>query len=117
MNVRVFLRLGKEITKPTQDLISGIFKSNNLEINDDKPTSKDKVGFIIKQTVADKEQFVECVYKALQCIPRLFLVAPQMCLNQVKHHPGVHCFDSTLLKDPEKGIKDLINIAYHGRPV
>ncbi|MBU2510832.1 hypothetical protein KJ966_05825 [bacterium] len=116
MNVQVFLKLGNEITKSTQTLITGVFESSNLQINTGKPTKQDRVGFIIKQNVADKEKFVECVYKALQCIPKLFLVAPQICLNQVKHHPGVYCFDSGILSNPETGIKNLISYAYHGGP-
>ncbi len=117
MKVNVYLRLGKELTKATQATITEVFQSNNLEINDDKPTGKDKVAFIIKKNVADQEQFVECVYKTLQSIPKLYVVAPQKCLDRVKHHPGVHCFDSQILNDPEEGINNIIQFAYHGRPL
>ena len=117
MNVNVFLRMGKEINEHTKTAITQEFASNNLEINEEMPNSDDKVGFIIRNKVADMGQFVKNVYKTLQHVPRLYLVAPQKALDQVKHHPGVHCFDSKLLEDPTEGASALINYAYHGRPM
>lgn len=117
MNVNVFMRLGKEINEHTKNAITQEFESKNLEINDAKPDGQDQVGFIIRNKVADMGQFVKNVYKTLQHVPRLYLVAPQKALDKIKHHPRVHCFDSKLIDDPSKGASDLINYAYHGRQV
>lgn len=117
MNVNVFLKIGKEVSEQAQAMITREFVSNNLEINQDKPTSDDKIGFIIRHNVADLSRFTKNVYRTLQHIPRLYLVAPQKALDKVKHHPGVHCFDSQLLEDPSAGASTLINYAYYGRPL
>ncbi len=117
MNVNVFLRMGKEINEHTKTAITQEFTSNNLDINEETPTSDDKVGFIIRNKVADLGHFAKNVYKTLQHVPRLYLVAPQKALDKVKHHPRVHCFDSKLLEDPTEGASALINYAYHGRPM
>lgn len=117
MDVNVYLRFGKEINEHTKTIITDTFKSKNLRINSGELSDNDRVGFIIRNNVGDVDLFVENIYKMLQQIPSLYLVAPQKCLDKIKHHPRVHCFDSKILDDPVKGITNLINYAYHGRPL
>lgn len=116
MNVNVFLRLGKEINEHTKQAITQEFVNKNLEVSEERAESN-KVGFIIRDKVADMGLFVKNVYKTLQHVPQLYLVAPQKVLDKIKHHPRVHCFDSKLIEDPSKGASDLISYAYHGRPL
>ncbi|MCG8334120.1 MAG: hypothetical protein MJE63_06355 [Proteobacteria bacterium] len=117
MDVNVYLKFGKEINEHTRTIITDTFKSKNLLVNSGDLTDNDRVGFVIRNNVADIDLFVENTYKLLQQIKSLYLVAPQKCLDKIKHHPRVHCFDSKILDDPTKGITNLINFAYHGRPL
>lgn len=117
MEVNIYLKLGKEINEQTKSVITDMFKRKNLMVNSGKISANDKVGFIIRKDVSDINLFIKNVYQTLQTIPNLYLVAPQHCLNQIKHHPRVHCFDSALLDDPETGVSNLISFAYQGRPL
>lgn len=117
MNVNVFLKIGKEINDQVKSLITREFVNKNLEVNQDIPTTEDQVGFVIRNKVADKDGFTKNIYQILQQVSSLYLVAPQEALETVKHHPGIHCFDSQLLEDPSTAASTLINYAYYGRPL
>ncbi len=116
MDVNVYVRFGKEIDEQTKTIIASIFESKNMQINSGEFSGNDRLGFIIRNNVADVELFTENVYKTLQQVPCLFLVAPQKCLDKLKHHPRVHCFDCKVLEDPASGIDELIDYAYYGKP-
>lgn len=117
MDVSVYLKIGKEINEQTKTIITKIFESKNLRIETEKINDKNAVGFIIRNKVPDVDAFVESIYRTLQQVPNLYLVAPKNCFERIKHHPRVHCFDSKILEDPETGVLEVINFAYHGRPL
>jgi hypothetical protein len=117
MEVNVFLKIGKEINEQTKAIITNAFLSKNMRIDTELSPGSEKVGFIIRSSVPDAETFVKSVYKTLQHVPSLFLVAPPNCLERIKHHPRVHCFDCKIMDDPEIGVQNVISYAYHGRPL
>ncbi len=57
----------------------------------------------------------QTIYQILKNVRSLYVVAPQKCLENLKHHPRIHCFDSKMIEDHDTGISSIIEYAYHGR--
>ncbi len=115
MNVGVFVKIGKEINGSARKTIKQEFEKFNLNINYDKPNGNDKVGFLLHKQVEDIGAFVKNVYKVLQHVSSVYLVAPQKYLGKLIDHPRIHCIDSHVIDEPDTCASMLVNMAYHGR--
>lgn len=118
MKTHVFVSLGKEINHETKEIILNEFKKFDLRVNNgNTPSGVESIGFKIHQKVANRETFEENIKQLVQQLSHLYLVAPLNCLENLKHHPRIKCYDSSFIKDPATAISVLIKYAYHGFPV
>lgn len=118
MKTHVFVSLGKEINQETKETILNEFKNHNLRVNSgNKPSGVESIGFKIHQKVANPETFEENIKQLVQELSYLYLIAPLACLENLKHHPRIKCYDTSFIKDPAKAIEVLIKYAYHGYPL
>lgn len=118
MKTHVFVSLGKEIDQETRDVILNEFKKHNLRVNSgSKPSGVESIGFKIHLKVANREAFEENIKQLVQQLSYLYLIAPSNCLENLKHHPRIKCYDTSFIKDPAKAASVLIKYAYHGFPL
>lgn len=117
MNMGIFLSLGKEVSDIVKNSFVSEFKKHQFDINTDQPNGDHKVALKIHENVPDVEKFENNVKTLLKRIPFLYLIAPSSSMERLKHHPRIHCFDSSFIEDPDEAASALLKYAYHGRPL
>lgn len=117
MQTHVLVNLGNEIDEETKEAILAECKNQGLRVNRNKPSGNEKIGFKIHKSVSNKEAFEESIKSLINQLNYLYIIAPLECLEDIKHHPRIRCYDTTFLKDPTTAMKVLIKYAYHGYPL
>lgn len=116
MNIGIFLSIGKEVSEIVKNAFVDEFEKNKIDVNTEMPNGNDKIAVKIHQTVSNVSLFEENIKKLLTHIPFLYLIAPSDSMERLKHHPRIHCFDSSFIQDPANAASALLSYAYHGRP-
>lgn len=117
MHTHVYVSIGKEVSIDVKDAILAEFKKHHLRINNDKPSGIEKIGFKIHLTVPDQQAFEKQVKELIRNLSYLYIIAPLKCLESLKHHPRIKCYDTSFIKDPTIAASVLIKYAYHGFPL